>query len=285
MMLKNFGPQCALFEARSVPSDHIASSRHARGDSLRGVCAISGSNKQKRACRRELSRAERASERASERREQAGAPFFFSSSSYRSSSLVLVFAFSRAPSTAAEHKIRTAGGAREYDGNSQERRAGNWLSEKNQPTKNDLMGTVARACFVKPTFFKGRRLDARAFFTASTFFRDDFSHASEHLISFFSCLDSLDWFVLSTEWSIGRKKKQARPVGAASGFDSKPLFFFFSSPAAVSPLRSWSFPSLLQSKEKKREEKTHLSFCRSSCSSALPISSLVPLERGRHASC
>ena len=126
-----------------------------------------------------------------------------------------------------------------------------------------------RACFFHRKHLFPRRFFAR--FRAS---------------NFLFLLPRLARLVCSVHRVVNRPKKK---TGEASRcrirIRFEAAFFFFSSPAAVSPLRSWSFPSLLQSKEKKREEKTHLSFCRSSCSSALPISSLVPLERGRHASC
>lgn len=122
--------------------------------------------------------------------------------------------------------------------------------------QSDLMGTTES--FVKPTFFRGRRLDARAFFSFSQapLLRDDFAYASEHQIPCLSCLDALDWSSVSAEWSIGRRENQARPGDAETGFPIQSRFFLVFSPAAVSPLAR-SSPLPIKGR-KKREKRTSL---------------------------
>jgi len=123
---RNLAPECALSEARIVPSDHIASSRHARGDNSRGAWREQQAETSKK--EGELCRAER-----EKRESRSGVRLFFLL--HLLPGLVLAFAFFSSRPPQQRNTTSEPQGARDSTIVIRKMRPWNSLSEnKSKPT-------------------------------------------------------------------------------------------------------------------------------------------------------
>ena len=151
----------------------------------------------------------------------------------------------------------------------------------------ELMGTESFASSSPTLLFKGRRLDARAFFHRKHLFSATILRTHPSIEFPFSLASTRSTGRLWPQKGQSAEKKNTRGQQMPKQDSIQSRFFF--TRCCFPPSSSSSSLSLLeffQSKKRRRKNAPLFSFCRYSFQrGALPNSSLVPLERGRHASC